>query len=62
MRLAGCADVAAVQQQPVVCPWNVVCGNVLHQFLFYLIGRVGFIADQADAVADAEDVGIDRHR
>ena len=55
------ADVAAVEEEPVVGPGDEVGRNVAHKGLLDLEGRVVTLADKTEAVADAEDVGIDGH-
>ena len=62
MRLARCADIAAVQQQPVMCPWNIFRGYVFYQCLFYLIRGIGTFGDEAETVADTEDMRVNGHR
>jgi hypothetical protein len=46
MRTACCTDIAAVKQQPMMCPWNIFHGYIFYQFLFYLQGIVGLGRDQ----------------
>ena len=40
---------------------NEVGGDVAHERLFHLVGGVVALADETEAVADAEDVGVDSH-
>ena len=47
VRLARCADIAAVQQEPVVGPGNLFFGDVLRQFHLNLVWGVGPLCDQA---------------
>ena len=62
MRFARCADIATVQQQPVVSVGNIVGRDVFHQFLFDLQRCVGRRRNESKPMAHAENVRIDRHR
>jgi len=55
------ADVAAVEEEPVVGEGDEFVGDVAHEGLLHLIRRVVALVDEAEAVADAEDVGVDGH-
>ncbi len=58
--LAGGADVAPVEDEPVVGGGEDGGGDVPDEFLLGFDGGFG-IADEPDAVCDAEDVGVHRH-
>ena len=58
-RFARDADVAAVQDKPVVRVQQVFGRHARHQPFFD--GKYGFARCDAGTVGDAEDVGIDRH-
>ena len=58
MGFAGLADVAAVEDEPVVGDGEFVLGDVLDEFALGLEG--GFaVVGKSDAVGDTEDVGVD---
>ena len=58
MGFAGLADVAAVEDEPVVGDGEFVLGDVLDEFALGLEG--GFaVVGKPDAVGDTEDVGVD---
>ena len=52
---------AAVQDEPVVGGGKKVGGDMGHELAFGFEGRLGIGGDEAEAVGDAEDVGVDRH-
>ena len=46
----------------MMCPWNIFRGYVFYQFLLYMIRGVRLLGNQAEAVTDPEDMGVDSHR
>lgn len=59
-RPPGLADVAPVQDQPVMGVVEIVVRNDLHQPLLDLVRRLA--GCEPDAVADTEDMRVDGHR
>ena len=55
------ADVAAVEEEPVVGEGDEFVGDMAHENLLHLVGRVVALVDEAEAVAEAEDMGVDGH-
>ena len=53
------ADIAAMEQQPVVGPRQVGGGDMSQQCLFHLEGRIGCGGHETQTVGDAVDVGVD---
>ena len=45
-----------------MCPWNIFRGYVFYQCLFYLIRGIGTFGDEAETVADTEDMRVNGHR
>lgn len=60
-RIAGCAYVAPVEYQPVVCVGENLTRDVLHEFPLRAF-RVGGVVGKSYSVAYTEYVGVDRHR
>ena len=58
-RFLRLADVAAVQDEPVVGVEQKFFGHDAHQFIFYFAHV--FAGGEVHAVADAKDVGVDGH-
>ena len=56
---SGLADVAAMQNQPVVCVQKILRGYAFQELLFHL-DRILSFCKPCD-VADSEDVGINCH-
>lgn len=54
------ADIASVQQQPMVGIGDIRFRDMLYQFLFHLIGRVGALAHQPEPVGHAIHMCIHR--
>ena len=61
MRFSGGADIAAVEQQPVVGTGYVFLGKVLNKLFFNRFRSLCRFWDQSKAVRDAEDMCIYRH-
>ena len=45
----------------MMCPWNIFRGYIFYQLAFYFIGSVSTFWYQSEAMAYAEDMGIDSH-
>ena len=57
---AGLADVASVEQKPVMGLGNDICGDVLDQ-LFLGLQRVFAAGGESEPFGDAEDMGVHCH-
>ncbi len=62
LRRAGHADVAPVQDEPMVRLRNQIQGNMGHKVLFYRQRRGGCQWSQPDAVRNAKHVRVHGHR
>lgn len=45
----------------MMCPWNIFRGYIFYQLAFYLIGSVSTFWYQSEAMAHAEDMGVNSH-
>ena len=62
MGLSGGADVASVQQQPVVGIGDIRFRDMLYEFLFYFIWRICALADESKSVGYTIHMGVNSQR
>ena len=58
---AGGADVAAVEDEPVMSRRDIGCRDVTDELLLDAVGRGASVRDEAETVTDTEDMGVDSH-
>ena len=61
MRFAGGADIAAVEQQPVVGTGDVLFRKMLNQLFLNRFRGFGGVGDKSETVRNPEDMCIYRH-
>ena len=55
------ADIATVEEEPMVGIGGLACWGVLEEVLLYLVGGGAATGNESEAMAHAIDVGIDGH-